>query len=297
MAIADGELIALEIAQLGYIIFRQSTGAITTITISKSTLKQTLSTGGTNTAGLITTNVTNFDGFLSAADTNVQAALETLDEWGKMTDGFLLIGRTGTSPVKATLTAGAGITITPASGAITVAYNGGSGSVSTLTGDAGGAISPSTGNINILGGNLLTATGSGSTITLDVDNFVTTTSWTPEISFAGGQTGITYGTQTGYYSRIGNILFFSAIIALTSKGSSTGVLRLQNLPVNPITSTVVLTTLLGNVTFSGETVVGQTGSTYIIFQFSGNASQGTTGFTDTHCDNDLTIRCSGFYFV
>ena len=87
-AIANGtpakitnELALLEMAQLGYITYRESTAAITSVVISKSTLRQTLSTGGTNQASLITTNVTNFNGVLSSADTNVQAALETIDEY------------------------------------------------------------------------------------------------------------------------------------------------------------------------------------------------------------------------
>jgi hypothetical protein len=79
---ASGELAALELCQLGYIIFRESTGAITTVTISKTTLRSTLSTGGTNTAALVLTDVSDFNGILSAADTNVQAALNTIDDLG-----------------------------------------------------------------------------------------------------------------------------------------------------------------------------------------------------------------------
>jgi hypothetical protein len=124
-AVADGELALLELAQLGFIIFRQSTGAITLFSISKSTLRSSVSAGsGSTIAGLITTSTTNFDGFLSVADTNVQAALETLDEWGKMTDGYLLIGSTGTSPVKAGLTAGTGISVTNGAGSIAIAATG-----------------------------------------------------------------------------------------------------------------------------------------------------------------------------
>ena len=78
---ATNELASLELAQLGYITYRQSTAAITSVVISKSTLRQTLSTGGTNQASLVTTNVTNFNGVLSSSDTNVQAALETIDEY------------------------------------------------------------------------------------------------------------------------------------------------------------------------------------------------------------------------
>jgi hypothetical protein len=92
----SGELAALEIAQLGYIIYRQSTAAITTVTISKSTLKATLSTGGTNTASLVVTDTANFNGILSASDTNVQAALDTIDDafkWSIVTgDTTIVVG-------------------------------------------------------------------------------------------------------------------------------------------------------------------------------------------------------------
>lgn len=90
---ASAELSYLELAQLGYIIYSQGTSTITTVTISKSTLKQTLSTGGTNTASLVVTDVTNFNGILSASDTNVQAALDTIDNWGAgTTDKALIVG-------------------------------------------------------------------------------------------------------------------------------------------------------------------------------------------------------------
>jgi len=83
---ATNELALLEMAQLGYIIFRQSTNAIVQVTISKSTLKQTLSTGGTNTAALVNTVVTDFNGWLSSADTNVQSALDELDDAQRFTE-------------------------------------------------------------------------------------------------------------------------------------------------------------------------------------------------------------------
>lgn len=77
---ATNELAALELAQLGYIIFSQASNSIASVIIAKATLKQTLSTSGANQAALINTVTTNFNGWLSTADTNVQAALETLDD-------------------------------------------------------------------------------------------------------------------------------------------------------------------------------------------------------------------------
>lgn len=87
------ELALLEMAQLGYIIYAESSASIVQVTISKSTLRSTITSAGTNSAALVNTNVTNFDRWLSAADTNVQAALETLDNVGtNVTQYNTLIG-------------------------------------------------------------------------------------------------------------------------------------------------------------------------------------------------------------
>ena len=47
--------------------------------------------------------------------------------------------------------------------------------------------------------------------------------FTPVISFGGGTTGISYGTQEGFYTKVGRLCFASFRCTLTSKGSSTGV--------------------------------------------------------------------------
>ena len=100
IAKVSNELSALELCQLGYIIFGQAANAIVQVIIEKATLKSTTSTAGTNQASLVNTITTNFDGWLSAADTNVQAALETLEDVGL-----------GVTPEHAVLLAGAGYAI------------------------------------------------------------------------------------------------------------------------------------------------------------------------------------------
>ena len=130
-----------------------------------------------------------------------------------------------------------------------------------------------------------------------LSSFITTTSFIPEISFAGGQTGITYVNHDGMYSRIGNIVFFTIGINLTSKGSDTGALRIQALPVTPAQQGYCVAAL-GNVTYTGENTYGTIStSNYILIYFTGNASQVVSTIADTHCDNNLQIRCQGFYFV
>lgn len=54
--------------------------------------------------------------------------------------------------------------------------------------------------------------------------------FTPGFSFGGGTTGITYSVQTGVYTKIGRVVFFSARVAITNNGSSVGNWLLTGLP-------------------------------------------------------------------
>jgi hypothetical protein len=75
------EVKRLEVVQVGFVVIRGSTAAITaTDSLKKVAISATLAGGAANSASLITTSTTNFDGILSAADTTVQAALETVDD-------------------------------------------------------------------------------------------------------------------------------------------------------------------------------------------------------------------------
>lgn len=49
---------------------------------------------------------------------------------------------------------------------------------------------------------------------------------TPTITFGGAAVGVTYGTQSGAWVRIGNLLFIECVLILTAKGSSTGEARI-----------------------------------------------------------------------
>lgn len=60
--------------------------------------------------------------------------------------------------------------------------------------------------------------------------------WTPGISFGGGTTGITYTTQVGRYVKFGKVVYVSARIGLSSKGSSTGALLITGLPFTAVDS-------------------------------------------------------------
>lgn len=72
-----------------------------------------------------------------------------------------------------------------------------------------------------------------------LSTYITGGTFVPVLSFGGGTTGITYSTQTGSYSRIGNIIVFTMTIVLTNKGSSTGAAAISGLPTNAAARTTL----------------------------------------------------------
>jgi hypothetical protein len=77
-------LTGLEVIQLGFITLLadgSGTGSITVVDISKKTIASNATAGAASTsAGNVITVVSNFAGVLSATDTSVQLALDTLDD-------------------------------------------------------------------------------------------------------------------------------------------------------------------------------------------------------------------------
>lgn len=123
----------------------------------------------------------------------------------------------------------------------------------------------------------------------------------PSIDFGGGTTGITYGSQLGNWYKANRMLYFTLLVTLTNKGSSTGIAHINGLPF-PVNaswgfnnSTAVFA---DNVTFAGN---------YLMFSFNSGSSQLTianiatgaahTTLTDTAFANNTTIACGGFYAV
>jgi hypothetical protein len=96
----------------------------------------------------------------------------------------------------------------------------------------------STGNILSLSGGSTTATGTGiafpatqsaSSDANTLDDYEEG-SWTPGIRFGGNTTGITYSARSGLYTKIGNMVYATFNIDLSSKGSATGSAQLTGLP-------------------------------------------------------------------
>ena len=121
--------------------------------------------------------------------------------------------------------------------------------------------------------------------------------FTPTIQFGGASTGITYNTQYGSFTRIGNRVYFSIVIALTSKGTATGNLTIQSLPYSSSESAAISFAVFGQNVAAGinNLVAIASGTTAISVR---NFAGGAAGIlTDADCTNTTDIRVSGHYRV
>lgn len=126
------------------------------------------------------------------------------------------------------------------------------------------------------------------------------TAWTMGVSFGGGTTGITYGTRTTFYQRIGNLLFVYGYMELTAKGSSTGAALITGLPAAAIGTAG----LIIPVTIRADLLTGITGmlmgyvapsATTIVLQFLGTGT--ATSLTDAHFTNTTNLSIMAVYQV
>lgn len=150
------------------------------------------------------------------------------------------------------------------------------------------------------------ATPSATSITLSagtaLSKYVEGT-FTPGLSFGGGTTGITYNNQTGKYSIIGNICNINGTIGITSKGSSTGVVKITGLPFNGI-GVIQFVQLHqgGGFTFPATYTdfaftPDNAASTATVFAFATTAASILTQPSDTNFANATVLYFSGFYFI
>ena len=130
--------------------------------------------------------------------------------------------------------------------------------------------------------------------------YVASTSWTPVLTFGSGSTGITYSTQNGFYSRIGNILCIGWRIQLTSKGTDTGTAELTGFSSNLINQSINMgPAYVSNVTFTGNYLVNNYNT---IGQDAFTLTQITTAttvadLTDTNFADNTDWRGSAVFLI
>jgi hypothetical protein len=125
--------------------------------------------------------------------------------------------------------------------------------------------------------------------------------WTPVLQFGGASTGITYGVQEGIYQNIGNLVFYSAAIVLTSKGSASGTATITGLPFN---SSGVYATQFGALTpsfsltgtYTYTWAINTTGTNTLTL-YAGGPTVSSAAVTDAGFTNGTNLAITGFYFT
>jgi hypothetical protein len=124
--------------------------------------------------------------------------------------------------------------------------------------------------------------------------------FTPGIAFGGASTGITYTTQTGAYTRIGNVVFFTAIVTMSAVGSATGNATLTGMPLAAGNANERgFMTVANNFTYTtGYTNVEWTSAAstnFAIAQFG--AGVNVVNATNANFAANTSLRITGFYFT
>lgn len=124
--------------------------------------------------------------------------------------------------------------------------------------------------------------------------------FSPGISFGGGTTGITYALQSGSYTKIGNRVFCTGKVELTTKGSSTGDALITGLPFTIANSNDALSAAslrMADVSFADfPQAYGVAATTTIALEEITNAGTRTT-LVDTNFANSSFITFSFNYRV
>lgn len=121
----------------------------------------------------------------------------------------------------------------------------------------------------------------------------------PTVKFGGAGVGVTYTTQNGRYVRTINLVYFQIEILLSSKGSSTGNVTIEDLPFAAKSTTPtkqgpfaceVLTSTLSDKQFYG--LITQATSKLSLFIVSGT---GNAAVANTQINNTTSIWVTGMY--
>lgn len=122
-------------------------------------------------------------------------------------------------------------------------------------------------------------------------------SWTPRLVFGGGSTGITYTIQLGTWVKVGNLVWITVSLQLTSKGSDTGEAQILGIPFGDF-KPAVFPISADNLTFTGQInarLAGASGSNIFLDQVISGAP--ITPMNDTNFANNTVLNFSGTYYT
>ena len=119
--------------------------------------------------------------------------------------------------------------------------------------------------------------------------------WTPGVTFGGGNTGVSSGASTGSYTKIGRMVYVSALLLLSNKGTSTGNAQITGLPfsmgagnkMNGAVSFAYIERISFNEVLTGSVTSG--GTTVSLYEaVSGNVSP--NAITNSDFNNSTGLR-------
>lgn len=143
------------------------------------------------------------------------------------------------------------------------------------------------------------ALGSGTSALTGV-TYVPLTSFTPSLTFGGASTDITYDHRTGYYIRIGSLVYYKIDIQLTDNGTATGSAAITGLPIASADDglseahVLFLVTWTPPVTFYeiyGQVNPNATTITLVSSKLDGTAAD----LTEANIGNSTQIKITGVY--
>lgn len=124
--------------------------------------------------------------------------------------------------------------------------------------------------------------------------------FTPVLSFGGGTTGITYTTQTGSYTKIHDVVYFTSRVTLSSKGSATGDALVGGLPFANGAQICHASSSGHNFSLGGSVTnwmllidAGASAMSMMTINATGNVNP----MTDSDFTNTSDFVVTGFYFV
>ena len=123
--------------------------------------------------------------------------------------------------------------------------------------------------------------------------------FTPGIAFGGNAVGVSYTTQTGTYTKIGNRYLIDIVITLSSKGSSTGAVTVTGLPdtVGALAPASVRLSALAAGLDAFHSGVFQVSTTTVPLQYVLAGGTAITNLLDSDVSDTFQILISGQFKV
>ena len=124
--------------------------------------------------------------------------------------------------------------------------------------------------------------------------------WTPTLTFGGGSTGMVLASQKGNYTKVGNRVFITGYVALSTKGSSTGNISILGLPFASVnTSDMYNATAIWAATLtsvSGSLMAyNPPNTTSFNMHYLGTGT--TTNVTHANCNNNSDFMINFSYSI